>query len=126
SKEAGAAVVAIMVGVYGALFVVAGHLKARTANLVLGSTRIGPHQLVSNQRTRDILFLYFTNALALVFSLGLLIPWAKIRLARYRFEHLRLQASGPLQVGSFELGKRGGALGEAAHDLGDIDLGIGV
>jgi uncharacterized membrane protein YjgN (DUF898 family) len=120
------AAVAIMVLIYGTLFVIAGHIKARTANLVFGSTRVGAHQLVSNQRSRDILMLYFTNALALVFSLGLLIPWAQVRLARYRLECLRLHTSGALQAGRYEMGSRGGVLGEAAHDLGDIDLGIGV
>lgn len=124
--KAAGPVVAMLVVFYGALFAVAGHIKARTANLVFGSTRVGPHQLVSNQRSRDILFLYFTNALALVFSLGLLIPWAQIRLTRYRLEHLRLHASGALQAGRYEMDRSRGALGEAAHDLGDIDLGIGV
>lgn len=126
SAELGAAGVAIFVVIYGGLFVVAGHIRARMANLVFGKTSVGPHQLVSNQRTRDILVLYFTNAVALVVSLGLLIPWAQIRMARYRMEHLRVQASGALQAGQYEMGRRVGALGEAAHDLGDIDLGIGV
>lgn len=122
----GAGTFALLGLVYAAAFTLAGHIKARTANLVLGSTRVGSHQLVSNQRTRDILVLYFTNAVALVVSLGLLIPWAQVRLARYRLEHLRLHTSGALQAGRYEMGGRGGVLGEAAHDLGDIDLGIGV
>jgi uncharacterized membrane protein YjgN (DUF898 family) len=124
--KGGVAMMAVIVLVYGGLFVAMGHIKARTANLVLGNTHVGTHQLGSNQRSRDILMLYFTNALALVFSLGLLIPWAQVRMVRYRLEHLRLQASGPLQAGRYEMDGRGGALGEAAHDLGDIDLGIGV
>lgn len=118
--------IAVLVVVYAGAFVAAGHIKARVANLVFGNTRVGPHQLVSDQRTRDILMLYFTNAVALVFSLGLLIPWAQVRLARYRMEHLRLHATGALQAGRYEMGSRGGALGEAANDLGDIDLGIGI
>lgn len=126
SKELGAMSIAALVLVYGSMFVIAGHIKARMANLVLGKMSVGPHQLVSSQRTRDILMLYFTNAVALVVSLGLLIPWAQVRLARYRMEHLRLHASGAIQAGRYEMAGRGGALGEAAHDLGDIDLGIGI
>jgi len=40
--------------------------------------------------------LYFVNALGVLFSLGLLVPWAAIRTARYKLERMSLQSpQGP-------------------------------
>jgi uncharacterized membrane protein YjgN (DUF898 family) len=112
--------------VYALLLVPVAYTRARVANLVYGGTIIGPHELRSNQRARDLLKLYITNALGVIATLGLLMPWAKIRLARYRAEHLQLQAQGPLLAENFELADRPGAIGEAATDLGDFDFDIGL
>lgn len=116
----------LVLAVYALLLLPVAYTRARIANLVYGGTRIGPHKLLSNQRARDLLKLYATNALAVVASLGLLMPWAKIRLARYRAEHLQLQAVGPLHAENYELAGKPGAIGDAATDLGDFDFDIGL
>ena len=36
-------------------------------------------------------WLYLSNTLAILFSIGLLIPWARIRMARYRLSRLVLE-----------------------------------
>lgn len=68
------------------------YIQTRTANLVLNSTAIENHQLVSRLRVRDMFFIHLTNIIAAIISLGLLIPWCKIRLARYRLKKLSLVA----------------------------------
>lgn len=110
---------------YALLFVPAAFLKARLANLLFDNIRIGPHALASKQRGRELLKLYVVNTLAIAASLGLLIPWATIRLAKYRSSTLSLNAVGSLESGSLLEGNPG-AFGDAALDLGDIDLGIGA
>ena len=49
-------------------------------------------------RSRDLFVLYLTNTIAIIFSFGLLIPWAKIRLARYRVSHLAISSIADLKT----------------------------
>lgn len=110
---------------YAALLLATIYLRAVMANLLYGGLRIGPHELRSTQRFWPLCALYLTNALAVLATLGLAIPWAKVRLARFRVSSLTLLARGPLDV-TAELDpslRRG--YGDAAADLGGIDIGIG-
>jgi uncharacterized membrane protein YjgN (DUF898 family) len=110
---------------YATLLLATVYLRAVTANLVYGGMRIGPHELRSTQRFWPLCAIYVTNTLAVLATLGLAIPWAKVRLARFRVDALSLLAHGPLDVAA-ELDpslRRG--YGDAAADLGGIDLGIG-
>jgi uncharacterized membrane protein YjgN (DUF898 family) len=87
--------------------------------------QIGPHRLSSDQRFGDLLKIYAVNALAIIVSLGLLIPWAKVRLARYRASHLTLHARGDIAAEAL-FDDNPNAVGEGMSDLGDFDLGIGA
>lgn len=120
-----AAMVPAMIVFYAYLLIPGAFLRAQLQNLVYGGMRIGEHELASNQRGFELFKLYAVNLLAIVFSLGLLIPWAKIRLAAYRASCLTLVASGPLLVENL-LDGEGSALGEGMSDLGDFDIGIGA
>lgn len=117
---------AVFVVAYAGMLIPASYIKAGIANATYGGLVIGRHRLTSTQRARDLVKLYATNLLGVVLSLGLLIPWAKVRLARYRAEHLTLIAQGPLLAENYELGGKASALGDAAMDLGDYDLDLGL
>jgi uncharacterized membrane protein YjgN (DUF898 family) len=67
-------------------------LQARALNLLWRRTRLGPLHFEPNYRARDLLLIYLTNTFAVVASLGLLVPWAAVRLARYRAEGLSVFA----------------------------------
>jgi uncharacterized membrane protein YjgN (DUF898 family) len=112
--------------VYAYLLIPAAFIRARVGNLVYGGIQIGRHVFSSNQRARDLIKLYAVNALAILFTLGLMIPWAQIRLAKYRADHLTLHAQGPLFAENLGLDQGRSALGDAANDLGDLDLDLGI
>jgi uncharacterized membrane protein YjgN (DUF898 family) len=117
----------IMLGVMYLLFVLPfAYNRAYLTNAMYGGVTIGSHRLVSELEFLPLLKIYVTNFLAIVFSLGLLTPWAKVRLARYRAESMKLLSIGPLQARRYELARGAGALGDAAVDLGDFDLDLGV
>jgi uncharacterized membrane protein YjgN (DUF898 family) len=63
-------------------------LQARALNLLWRRTSLGPLYFQPRYRARDLLLLYVTNTVAVVASLGLLVPWAAVRLLRYRTERL--------------------------------------
>lgn len=107
------------------LLVPVAYLQAQLANLLYGGIRIGPHVLSCNQRWVELLKIYFVNLLAIVFTAGLAIPWAKVRLAAYRASCLILQITGSLDAENL-LDEETSALGEGMADLGDFDIGIGA
>lgn len=107
------------------LLIPAAYVSARMANLLYEGLMVGDHAFVSKQRTTELLRIYATNALAILLSVGLLIPWAQIRLAKYRADTLILQAAGRLYAETL-LEDDGAALGEGMADLGDFELGIGT
>lgn len=67
---------------YAGYFVVWAFLSAALSNLVYNHTVLGPHRFRSSLRGGHLALLYLGNTLAILVSAGLLIPWAKIRLAR--------------------------------------------
>jgi uncharacterized membrane protein YjgN (DUF898 family) len=117
--------VPLMAAFYVYLLVPAAILQAKLANLLYGGVELGPHRLECRQSGWELLKLYVVNLLAIVISLGLLIPWAKVRLARYRASCLFLHAVGPLTVEKL-VDDDASAIGQGFTDLGDFDVGLGV
>jgi uncharacterized membrane protein YjgN (DUF898 family) len=116
---------AALLSIYACLFLATIHLRAHSANLIYGGVQIGPHRLRSAQRLWPLALIYVTNTLAVVFTMGLAIPWAKVRLTRYRIDALTLECQGSLEVMADLDPTRRSGFGDAAADLGGIDVGIG-
>jgi len=100
------------------------YLQARLGNLVFNHLTLDSHAFRSSLRARDLLWLYLSNAVAIVLSLGLLVPWARVRLARYRADHLSLVASGDLDGFVQDQTATVGAAGEELGEVFDIDIGL--
>jgi uncharacterized membrane protein YjgN (DUF898 family) len=98
------------------------YARARLWNLVWDNTAIGPHKFESTVRARDLFRLYVMNTLGIIVSLGLLIPWARVRMTQYRVEHMHL--TGGAAITEFAQGQpesvsaTGAEFGEAL----DLDL----
>ena len=105
-------------------FYVFAFLASRITHLTYDGTRLGPHRLHSDLPAGKLAATYAVNALAILASLGLMIPWAQIRLARLRLDHLALEAEGDLDAfvakQSSDVASFGSEVGEA---LG-IDIGL--
>lgn len=123
--------VAILAGIIGLLlylaiiFSFAAYFKSRIQNLVWNNTTLDQVEFFSNQRMRDLLLLYITNTLVLIVTLGLATPWAQIRMARYRAEHLAL--SGETDWDKFVGDKKAAtrATGEEIAEMFDVDISFG-
>jgi len=109
---------------YLCLLPVFAWLRARGDNLRWNNTRLGEHCFASDQSAVQLMLIYLLNVFAIVFTLGLAIPWAKVRLARYRAEHLRFVPGGP--VDELLAGQDGetSATADAFDDLGGFDAGL--
>ncbi len=111
---------------YALMVIPLAYNRANIANALYSGITVSSHRLISEQEFLPILKLYVTNFLGVVFSLGLLTPWAKVRLAAYRAERMKLLAVGPLEGRRYEFANRANALGDAAMDLGDMDFDLGL
>lgn len=105
-------------------FLVFAAWSAQMANLTYDNTEIGPHRLHSRVPIAGLAFVYFTNAIAVLASLGLLIPWAEVRTARYRLAHMGLTASGSLDEFVAAQGTDVSSLGAEFGEAFDFDLGL--
>jgi uncharacterized membrane protein YjgN (DUF898 family) len=107
-------------------FCIGIYVQTAVANLTWNRTGIGDGRFSSNLRTRDMLWLYLSNAVAIACSLGLLIPWASVRLARYRFEHLSMQTSKGLDGFIAAADEDVTATGEEIGDLFGIEMDLAL
>jgi len=99
----------ICVGVYA---------QTALANLTWNSTIVGDNNFRSTLRARDMIWLYVSSAAAFFFSLGFLMPWATVRLARYRFGRLALLTTGDLD--NFVSSAREPDISATGEEIGDI------
>lgn len=100
------------------------YLFVRLSNLNWNNTHVGGHYFNSRLQLRKMFWIIFSNMVAISLSAGLLMPWATIRLSRYRVESLSLIANGSLN--DFIAGKQTeiSAIGEEIGDVFDIEMGL--
>ncbi len=104
--------------------VVFAYLKAEVTNFIWSNATLGKHRFGSYLDLNGMIWLYVSNALAIVLSLGLLIPWVTIRTVRYRLYNFILLAAGDLDKFVASQQKEVPAAGEEAGEFFDVDVGI--
>lgn len=100
------------------------YFQTKRTNLVFGHLRIKAHKVKSELKTGYMLYLYVTNTLAIMFTLGLLMPWAKIRTARYKASVTSIDVAGDLSQFVATQEQYQSAMGEEIGDMFDLDLGF--
>jgi uncharacterized membrane protein YjgN (DUF898 family) len=124
----GASFFGLMMVVYG-LFLLGytfmfAYFKARTANIVYGGSSIEGHGFMADLSAWGLFKVYLVNILAIIFTLGLFIPWAKVRTARYTADHLWLVPNGDLDRFVAVQQQNVSAMGEEMGEMFDIDIGL--
>jgi len=104
--------------------VVLPYVAARTNNAIWSTTRLGFHQFVSRLPVGGYIGLTVVNWLGIIFTLGLFVPWARVRVARFRAEHLALEVNDSLDA--FVAGEASAvtALGDETAEMFDLDIGL--
>lgn len=108
----------------GLLLIVVPYLSARMQNLLWNHTVLGSHRFSSDARARDLFGIMFGNVLLIVLTLGLYKPFADIRLARYRLEHIAILPDGDLEQIVAGLQSDASATGDEMADMFDIDIAL--
>lgn len=123
---AGAGLIAGMVLLYAGMFAAGIFMRVRYTNMFWNNTHIAGHRFESTQRARDLLWIYFSNTIAIVCTVGLAVPWAMVRLARYRAGHFALVANGSLDDFVATSEGRPASFGEEMVDALDVGIEMGI
>jgi len=97
---------------------------ASVTNIIFNNAGIEEHGFTSNLATNDMFMLYLTNTLAILATVGLFIPWAKVRMARYRAGRLKFLAAESLDKFIADESGKVSAMGEEIGEVFDIDIGL--
>lgn len=124
SVEAATGMVTAFMLVYGGMGLVVVGVRTAFENLVWNATLIDRHRFESRLRARDMLWLYASNIVAIVATLGLFVPWARVRLARYRAQSLTLLPGGPIVSVAALGGAEDAAAAAELSDAMDLDFGL--
>ncbi len=105
--------------------VLLGFTKARNLNEVLNHTSLGPHRFAGSFDPARLIGIYLTNVLLIVCTAGAFIPWAEVRVARYRCSAIEVKAGSPLDQISATPGRAApGAASEEISSFFDLDFGF--
>jgi uncharacterized membrane protein YjgN (DUF898 family) len=118
-------------GIYAALFLAffpaATIYRAFTRNVVFNNTELaGGHRFISDIQPITMVWIAVSNALAVIASLGLMLPWARIRMARYTADHTTLVPGDSLDSFVGKMEERATAIGDAYSDIEGIELGLPI
>ena len=108
-----------MVPVYLGLF---AFLQTAVQNLAWNRSSLADIRFESHLRVSGILWLYISNSVGIILTAGLFIPWAQIRMVRYRLEHLTLLTTQSMDNFVAAEQEKAGATGEEVGELFDLDL----
>jgi uncharacterized membrane protein YjgN (DUF898 family) len=97
---------------------------AMIANLVWNGTRLGEHRFESRLHPVGLMWIGLGNFALVLLTLGLYMPWAMVRLARYRADHLSLLPARDVDGFLAEQTQDIGAIGEETAEMFDFDIGL--
>ncbi|KQQ47351.1 hypothetical protein ASF61_01500 [Duganella sp. Leaf126] len=99
-------------------------LIALIQNLMWNSASLDRHTFRSDVHTGRMLFIIVTNMLAIVCTLGLFLPFAQVRMMRYRIASLTVIPGGSLDAFVATNSADVGAAGEGVSDFMDFDFSL--
>lgn len=110
-------------GTIALYFFVVIYVQTGLANLTWNSTSLGDGLFISTLRSRDMAWLYLSNAVAIAASFGLMVPWATVRMMHYRCARLEFTAPADLRTLAVDQGEIS-AGGEEIGDFFGVEVGL--
>ena len=104
--------------------IVVGYLRVSQFNYIFSNVSIFGCELKSDMKVKKYIWISATNYLATILTLGSFIPFAVIRMMRYRYENMKFLAKGDMSAFVAAETENIGAFGEEFDDFFDIDFGL--
>jgi uncharacterized membrane protein YjgN (DUF898 family) len=110
----------------GAVFAaLSSYVQSRVTNAILNLTTVSTSvRVFSHLKTRALFKNQLLNAIAIVLTCGLAIPWAAVRTAKLRIESASLGAYSDLDDFVADTAARGTASADAASEFFSLDISI--
>jgi uncharacterized membrane protein YjgN (DUF898 family) len=105
-------------------FLIFAYIETYQTNYILNHAALSTHRFASSLSLWSMFYIYLTNVFGAILSLGLLLPWSKVRLLKYKLDNLKLLPGVGLQEFVNDEQAEMSALGEEISDLFDIDIGL--
>ena len=122
------AVFRVLAILYGALILmgisIGPAFHALVTNLIWSNTRVGEHRIECKMSPFGLIWITVSNFVLVVLTLGLFIPWATVRLAKFQLESVRLLPASDLQEFVAAEPEMIGAVGEEAATAFDFDISL--
>jgi uncharacterized membrane protein YjgN (DUF898 family) len=122
------AVIKTLAVLYGALILMGVSIgpvfHALMTNLIWNNTRIGEHRIECNMSPLVLIWITVSNFVLVALTLGLFIPWAMVRLAKFQLESARLLPASDLEEFVAAEPESIGAVGEEAATAFDFDISL--
>lgn len=113
---------------YAALILVGSFIgpvfDALITNLVWSNTRLGDHRIECNIAPLGLMWIGLSNLVLVVISLGMLIPWATVRVTRFKLNAMRLIPASDLQEFVAAEPEDIGAAGTEVASAFDFDIAL--
>ncbi|MEA2028757.1 MAG: DUF898 family protein, partial [Campylobacterota bacterium] len=126
-SEPSGSLIIFMIGIYVfyifIAFLVGAFFEALIKNYIWSQTTLSNVEFESTLKYGKLANIYTVNFIAIVFSLGLLTPWAKVRTLRYKCENFYIDAQDVTKFSAAQSDDES-ALGEEGDDFLDIDIGV--
>jgi len=120
-------VLAAYVGFYAAAAAFAMHFITLVRNEILNQLTIdGAHHVRSDLSPWKVIWIWFSNAVVVSVSLGLMLPWARVRYHRYVCGQIALQAAGDLDQFVSANTRAPSSFGGEFGAMEGIDAGFGI
>lgn len=115
----------VMIVLYvGFLIFVQAYMAVSMANIKYQNTRLVDHGFQSDWKTMPYAKIYFVNTLLTILTLGLYIPFAKVRMAAYMAEHTQFVAAGDLDKFAAAEQEQVSTLAEGVSDIFEFDISV--
>jgi uncharacterized membrane protein YjgN (DUF898 family) len=124
----GASIIASAFVVYGVLLIVGSfsqmYIYAWSTNYCFIQSELGDLRFESTLSGGKLFWIRISNIAAIVFSMGLLTPWAKVRRMRYLAENLSVVSTQDLENFTSAVAPDAASYGDAAADFFDLEIGL--
>lgn len=99
--------------------------QALIRNVVYDNTTLeGGHRFRSTVSAKSLLWIAISNMIVVVFTLGLMLPWAQVRMVKYLADNTGLIPGGDMDSFIGEQQQKVSALGDAYSDIEGIEVGL--
>ena len=102
------------------------YFRSRMFNYVWNNTTLAGNQFIASMRARDLFGIHFVNSIVTALTIGLMHPWAAVRMYKYQTDSIQVVPAGNVDAFVAAAEPPVSAIGEAANDFFDFDLGFGV